>query len=188
VLVWDLTTGPRKVASGPVRLAEARLEDLGRADATVAFRSMAELIGTPDETIALFRMRVSAPPPVKADVIEGLIVNLSNDKYAVREKATKELEKLGSRARPYLVKAQATKLDGETTKRLQRLVDLLEAPVRDPEQLRAGRAVEVLERIGTPAALELLEQWSRGAAGARLSQNALEASKRVSLRLGVKTP
>jgi hypothetical protein len=60
--------------------------------------------------------------------------------------------------------------------------------VRSPEGLSAQRAVEVLERIGTPAALELLDQYGRGAPGARLTQHAQDAGRRVRARLGLKTP
>src|SRR5262245_12753363 len=46
------------------------------------------------------------------------------------------------------------------------------------EILRQVRAVEVLERIGTPGARELLEALSRGAAGTRLTCEARAAAHR----------
>src|SRR5205823_4395313 len=121
--------------------------------------------------------------PVKADLVEALIARLNDEKYAQREKAMKELEKLDARVRPFLVKALESKLDGESAKRVQKLLDLMNGPVRDPDKLRGQRAVEVLERIGTPAALEVLDYWARGAPGARLTQSAQEASARVRARL-----
>jgi WD40 repeat protein len=182
MLVWDLTTKPGNVAAGRGP-AEQHWEDLGRADAAVAFRAMAELVRTPQEAVALFRARQRAEGLVTADRIAGLIADLSHARYAVRDKATKELARLEGQARRALLKALAAKLDGEAAKRLHHLVELLDAPLREPAQLRAQRAVEVLERIATPAALELLDQWARGAPGARLTESACEAGTRVRLRL-----
>jgi WD40 repeat protein len=188
VLVWDLTAAPRKAAAVPGRPAERHWEDLGRTDATVAFRAMTELIGAPEDTVALFRARLAPAAPVSAERIEALIANLSNEKYAVREKATRELARLEGRARRYVLKALAAKLEGEASRRLHQLADLLDAPAREPDALRAQRAVEVLERIGTPAALALLDEWAHGAPGARLTESAEEAGLRVRARQRVTTP
>jgi WD40 repeat protein len=185
VLVWDLTAAPSKIAAVARPPLARHWEDLGRADATMAFRAMAELVGTPEETLTLLRARLPAEAPVTADHLDKLIGKLSHDSYTVREKATKELAKLEGRARRHLLKALASKLSGESAKRVQWLVELLDAPVREPGQLRAQRAVEVVEHIGTPAALELLDQWARGAPGARLTESAAAAGQRVRLRLKV---
>jgi hypothetical protein len=109
--------------------------------------------------------------------------DLGYDKHAVRERATRELASLEERARPFLVKALAKKTDGELAKRLQHLLDLLDAPPAEPDRLRTERAVEVLERIGTAAALELLDHWAQGDANARLTQMARQAGRRVRQRL-----
>jgi WD40 repeat protein len=183
VLVWDLAAPAPKAAAAPPRPGPHCWQDLGTAHAALAFRAMTELVGAPEEAIALFRARLPAAAPVPADVIERLITGLGHEKYAVRERAAAELARLEGRARRYLVKALAGKVEGETAKRLHLLLDVLDGPARAPDDLRVRRAVEVLERIGTPAALELLDRWARGAPGARLTEDAEAARRRLRARL-----
>jgi WD40 repeat protein len=54
----------------------------------------------------------------------------------------------------------------------------LEGPVTDPELLRHIRTVEVLERIATPAAREVLEALAKGAPAARLTREAKASLER----------
>jgi hypothetical protein len=187
-MIWDLTAPPVKAAAPARRPAEQCWEDLGRTDAAVAFRAMGELVAAPDEAVALFRARLSPVAPVPSGRVEALIADLGHAKYAVREKATRELAGLGGQARRPLLKALASRPEGEAATRLRHLVDLLDAPAQAPDWLRARRAVEVLERIGTPAALDRLNLWARGAPGASLTENARQATHRVRVRLGLKTP
>ena len=56
--------------------------------------------------------------------------------------------------------------------------DPLALPVPEGEPLRAVRAVEVLERIGTPAARQLLETLSKGPAS-RTAREAKAALARI---------
>jgi WD40 repeat protein len=185
VLVWDLTAPPRQAPAPPRGRLDHCWEDLGRAEGRMSFRAMTELIGAPGHAIVLFRTHLAPVPSIKGAVIEGLIAELRHDKYAVREQATKELAKLEERARPFMIKALAGKTDGELAKRLQYLIDLLDAPPAEPDHLRGLRAVEVLERIGTPAALQLLDEWAQGDAHARLTQLGRQAGRRVRQRLNV---
>jgi len=48
-----------------------------------------------------------------------------------------------------------------------------------PEKMRAIRACEVLEGLGTPEALSLLEAWARGAPAATLTREATESAARI---------
>ncbi len=64
----------------------------------------------------------------------------------------------------------------EVRRRLQQIVDTLE---NKPESLRAVRAVEVLEWIGTPDAVGLIRELADGAAEARLTREAVAARGRL---------
>ena len=55
----------------------------------------------------------------------------------------------------------------------------LDGPVGDMEQARTLRAVEALERMGTPEARRLLDELGRGAEGARLTRDAKAALDRL---------
>ena len=52
------------------------------------------------------------------------------------------------------------------------VVDKLAGPVTSPDLLQQLRAVEVLERIGTPEARALLQPLAKGAPGHRLTEAA----------------
>jgi hypothetical protein len=80
----------------------------------------------------------------------------------------RELEKLGESARPTLHKLQSQSRSAEARRRAQQLLDKLEGPTC----LRAVRAVEVLEHLGTPEARRVLRGLTRGIAEARLTQEA----------------
>jgi hypothetical protein len=126
-------------------------------------------------------------PQVKSELIGELIASLNHEQYPVRQKATRALEQLGPQVGPALTKAMAAKVSPEAHKRLQSILDKLASPATDPEFLRPLRAIEVLERIGTPETLEILGHLSRGAAEAPLTREALAARDRLAARLR-KTP
>jgi hypothetical protein len=70
----------------------------------------------------------------------------------------------------------------EARRRLEKLLDHLDAPVADADRLRALRAVEALEHIGTPPAVHLLQTLARGDPDARLTREARAARERLSRR------
>ncbi|MCI0377332.1 MAG: hypothetical protein L0215_06990, partial [Gemmataceae bacterium] len=61
----------------------------------------------------------------------------------------------------------------------QRLLEEMESAVFTAEELRAWRAIEVLEKTGTTQARHVLEQLSRGAPGARITDDARRAVQRL---------
>jgi hypothetical protein len=90
----------------------------------------------------------------------------------VRVAAFQELEKLGEKAaRPSAeVRTQADSL-------------LRGLPlVRSPELLRRLRAIQALERIGSPGARRLLDTLARGAPAARQTRDAKAALERLARR------
>jgi hypothetical protein len=68
----------------------------------------------------------------------------------------------------------------EKARRVQHLLDRLEPDRELPlEIVQMVRAVEVLERIGTPEAKQLLHTLAKGAPGARLTRESQGAIKRL---------
>src|SRR5262249_33838424 len=80
---------------------------------------------------------------------------------AVRESATRELERLGETAGPALRKALATRPSAEARRRLESLLAVKEGPVRSTEALRVVRAVEALDYVSSPEARKGLEALAR---------------------------
>src|SRR5262249_29944649 len=102
--------------------------------------------------------------------------------FTLREKATKELEALDELVGPFLRKALQGEPAPELRRRAKELLDRIEAGGFSSEGLRAWRALEVLERIGTPEARRVLQALAKGTPEARLTQGAKEALERLTKR------
>jgi RNA polymerase sigma factor (sigma-70 family) len=151
--------------------------DLAATDAAVAFRSIRRLIAAPDAATALFRDKLKLVPPADAARVKHLIDKLDSPKFADRQAAAKELESVADRAADQLWATLAETKSAEMRQALQAILDRLDAAT--PETLRAMRAVEVLEQVGTPTAHEQLKALAGGATGATLTRAAAEALKRL---------
>jgi hypothetical protein len=95
--------------------------------------------------VAFVRKEVK-PPDSKT--IEKLIGQIDDDKFAVRDKAFKELTRLGSYARGPLKQALAKKPSLEKVRAIEKLLEPLGDGRPLGERLRVLRAVELLEWIG----------------------------------------
>lgn len=83
---------------------------------------------------------------------------MDSAKFAERQKAARELARLGERAGPALRRRLEAGPSAQMRKVISDLLKPLGDPRRDPEVLRAMRAVEALERMATPDAVRLLER------------------------------
>jgi hypothetical protein len=108
-----------------------------------------------------------------------LIADLDDNRFAVRQRASAELAKLGELAGPALEQVLKDRPSLEVQNRVERLLEKLSNQTLSPEALRALRAVEVLEKAGTPHARKLLEAIAGGAPGAQLTEDALLAVRRL---------
>jgi RNA polymerase sigma factor (sigma-70 family) len=164
-LVWDaLNPGgePPAAADLSPRELEALWADLAGEDAPRAYRAIRVLVAAPGQAIPFLRKRLrpaAAPDPKQ---LARLIADLDDDEqFAVREKATRELEKLGRLARPALQQVLAGSPSPEVRRRVERALQRGEELVLSPEELRGWRAVEVLEHIGTADARDVLDRLGR---------------------------
>ena len=85
----------------------------------------------------------------------------------------------GEQAVPALRKVLASSPALETRKRIEELVEKLTSGTLTVEQLRLIRAVETLERIGTPEARQVLRTLAQGAPGALPTREAEAALNRL---------
>jgi WD40 repeat protein len=166
----------------PVNL-DSRWADLGGADAAGAYRAIWAVAATSDRGVAYLRARLPPFPPQTGDEIRRLIADLDSDKYSVREAATRRLRDLGRLAEPFVREARVRKSSLEVQRRLDKLAEAVRGPL-SPEVLRGVRAVQALERIGTPAARQVLEALAAGAPEARLTREARAAVERLATRPG----
>jgi hypothetical protein len=114
--------------------------------------------------------------------VRKLLIVLDSEEFAVRERARKALEGLGEEAEPLFRGALAGKPSAEVRKSLEELLSQNHHVLGSGLTLRAVRAVEVLERIGTSAARGVLEELARGEAEARLTREAKAALERLAAR------
>jgi WD40 repeat protein len=191
-LVWDAKqlTGKPKPAEGADAVdiegapltaeekAEAYWKELAGTDARAAARAMVSLEELPEAAAAVLKAQlkpVEAPP---AGRIDRLIADLDSDTFEVRQQAQQELSRLGEQAAPALRKALEGKPSAEVARRVKELLSDLDVAAADPALLQRLRSVEVLERIGSPAARKVLEELAKGAPHARLTKEAKASLQR----------
>jgi hypothetical protein len=172
VLLFDLTNTARDPtwAKDPIDPARLWAALAGSpADVGVAIRALAN---RPALALDLFREKL-APAGEAASgeaATAKLIAALDAPAFADREAAGKALLASLRRVEPALRAALATATSPEQKQRLSAL--LAAADKYTPDELRHIRAMEVLERIGTPAAADLAAKLAGGAANAILTREA----------------
>jgi hypothetical protein len=174
-LVWDLTHPGTKARLGT-------WADLGSKDTVRARRAVWALAATPEKSVPLLRGRLRPVPLSASRRLDRLIAELDDERFEVRQRATRALEALGVDVEPALRKALAHGPPLEQRKRLERLLEPLQAQDKrrmSKEFLGRLRAVEVLERSGTVDARAVLEKLAAGGRGFRLTEEARAALARV---------
>jgi len=154
--------------------------DLACEVAHTAYGGACQLIATPDQSVPFLQERLKPATGGVGERIAQFIADLDSNQFDVREKAMKELARLP--AEPALRKTLAGNPSLEVRRRIEQLLEQPRKPSLSPEQLRELRAVEVLEHIGTPAAQDVLKTLTKGAADARLTQEAKAALERLAKR------
>jgi WD40 repeat protein len=187
-VVWDLETAANPVRREAVKKLEALWAELASEEAEAAYAAQNSLIAQGDAAVAQLRKGLSPVPAVAPAQIHALIADLNDRRFAVREKAMQELTRLEGQAAPALKQVLETKPSSEIVKRARALLDIIAKPVAAAEMLRQLRAVEVLERIQTAQARQLLQELAKGAAGARLTEEAKSAVERLNARPSAPSP
>jgi hypothetical protein len=183
VLVWDVQPWlSRRSASSAVVTAaalETAWRDLGSDKAALAFYALALLVDGSPASVPFLRERVRPAPPTDAKYLSKLLTDLGSDRFAERERAKKELERLADRAEPALERFLQRDLPLEARRRAADILTQVQGPIVDAERLRSLRAVEALEHIGTPDARRLLDALTRGNPDALLTLEARQALSRL---------
>jgi hypothetical protein len=167
----------------PLELLELSAKDLALAWADLAAPDANKAQGAIEalvlcrRAVPFLKSRLKAEP-VKADSrrIAALIKELDHNRFAVRERATAALEKLGAAAAPALAEVVREGSSLEARRRAETLL----AKVRSSSTLlREHRGVEVLVRLGSGDARRFLEELARGPADAWLTQEAKAGLRRL---------
>jgi hypothetical protein len=183
VLIWDVA---RQHEKRPGRLSETALRDLWRdlaaGDAEKADQVIGTLTAMAEQSLPFLERHLQPAKIAEEERLTRLIADLDSEEFTVRQRAARELERLGEQAETALRQALKKSPSLEARRRMEALLDQLRGPPPTVDQLRALRAIEVLERIDSPEARHLLEKLSRGAAEDRLTREANRSLERLGKR------
>jgi hypothetical protein len=156
-------------------------DDLAAEDAARGQAAVWSLVDAPAQAIALFKVRLRPDRGPNQERLRRLIANLDSNDFNVREAAAQDLQRFGEEAEPAIREALGRRPTPESQRRLEAI---LSAPrvIRLPEVLRHVRAVQVLERIGSSKAREVLEMLAKGVPEARLTRDVQASLKRLAQR------
>ena len=184
IVMWDVTSRPRKNGLKHITLAERELDDLWSAlagDAGTAEEALWSFVRVPEQAIAYLQGRLRFSKRALGEQTAKLIADLDNEQFRVRQQAIKGLDELGEAAEGAAHKA----LEGNPTlEARRRLESFLEK--RKKEVFRKLRAVEVLEQVGTPDAPNLLQALMQEASNPRVVEAASAALQRLRTRRSIK--
>jgi WD40 repeat protein len=185
VLAWDVTGRALGGRQNEVLSAEqlaAQWAALAGPKTAEAHRAAWALVGSPEQTVPFLQRHLVPVEPVAAARLAELVKDLDSPQFAVRDRATAELEKVAEMAAPTLRQFLRDQPAPEVRKRLEAVLDRLEGRLFAPEDLRTLRAVLVLEQIDTAEARRVLQALAKGAPAARRTQEAKAALERLSRR------
>jgi WD40 repeat protein len=174
VLIWDLrgTTSKRE----PI---ETHWAALAKLDAGQAYDSICALLATPPGTVQYLKSHLTPVALPDAHKVTPLISDLDSEQFTVRSQAERELERLGEGVLSALRKALDNQPSAELRRRATQLIEKLTSPTPTSDRLRAVRAIEVLEAIGTEEARSVLAALAKGLPEARQTQEAKAALDRL---------
>jgi hypothetical protein len=184
VTLWD--TSNAKPADGRLapteQLMRAWWTEMAGDDLPLVHRSIWGMIANPRESVRYIGERSEPAKGPGRERIQRWLLDLDSDRFAVREAATKELQKIGPSVISTLRKHLTAKLSPESRERVEKLIDKLVVEPLPAAEIRASRLVEVLERVGTADARGVLERLKTGDPDATLTMQAKAALARLSAR------
>lgn len=185
VLLWKVPQ-PREDHRPPLAQAEREplWADLGDPSPIKARIAIERLLRHPAVAMALLTARFHAPATPDDPALAALVKDLDSNEFARREEAARKLREYGAKAEAALRRELAGAPTLEMKRRAESVLAALPQPVlRLPlvgEELRAIRAIELLERLGDSAAGKLLQAWAEQTDNVRLAAEARSANERRS--------
>jgi WD40 repeat protein len=185
ILIWDVAGAvarqpPQKSATD--QAVSEVWSALADADAKTAYRALTALSDAPSQAVPLLRDHLKPAPSLDAKRVEGWLAELDSDVFADRQRAAKELERLGDAIEAALRNFLESTASAEGRRRAEALLKRAAGAIADTDLLRDVRAVEVLESIADSESRKLLGELAQGAPEARLTREAKAALERLARR------
>ena len=182
LLVWDLPGSPPILDPKAADVIATLWNDLRSADGGVVHRAILGLAARPSAAVAYLKATLKAVPVLDQERLTRLLSDLDDDDFAQREKAMAEILRIGDSAEPALQRFLSTASSLEAQRRIERILRQWTAERTSPGRMQGLRALEALEHIGTPEAIELLDAMSRGAVESRFTHDASSSLVRLKKR------
>lgn len=135
-------------------------------------------LARPEQTVAIVSRRLVPVPDIERLRAEDLVQNLSDPDPGFRARVVEELERYAVAFQP-LISVAHEKATGDAKAKLAAVLKKLAEDGLPVAMLADLRGLEVLERLGTPDARAYLSKLAAGAKGARLTEAAAAALKRL---------
>jgi RNA polymerase sigma factor (sigma-70 family) len=177
ILVWDATVGASPNAAQTPEQLQTLWRDLIDTDAGRAYRAIWQITLTPKRALPFLAERLPPVAPLGAEQqkrTDHLLSDLDSDRFAVRQEAEAELEKMGSMIEPALHKALESKPSLEMRRRIEAVLAKLAN-----ERLRTLRALEAIEHMSNPEARQFLDKLANGMPRAWLTEEAAAIRRRL---------
>lgn len=155
--------------------------DLSDIDPKKAHRAVWKLIAAGEAAVPFLKANLKAETTPDPKQIVRMIVDLQDNSFEVRRRASQELETLGEAAEKPLRQALAEKPALEASRRIEMLLAKIASNGVSLEYLRATRALAALEKISSKEARSLLQALAHGPPAARITREAKLALQRSSL-------
>jgi WD40 repeat protein len=185
-LVWDVSEARKKARPAAVALRAQEVAEkwkmLAEVNALQAHQTIVSLSAAPEPTVPFLKEKLQVLAKLDEKLLAQWIAELDHDEFDVRQNATENVASLGEAAESALVKALKNKPSLEARRRIELLLERLKAVGPDGKGLRVLRAVEVLERIGTAEAKEVLEAVAKGLPDAPQTRAAKASLERLAGR------
>jgi WD40 repeat protein len=182
VLLWEVE-GTRQSKPLPLPLSDERFgllwKDLTGPNSIRAARAITLLAAATDQTPALVSRHFLASFEVDKVRLARLVAALDSEDFPTRERARQELETLGDLAERTLRRTLATTPSSEVKRQCEAILAKLALGEATPQRIWWVRAVELLERVGTPECGTLLERIAADAPAEWLKHEALTARHRL---------
>jgi WD40 repeat protein len=182
-LLWEVpgptAEGRLVVAEAPAGAVAELWKDISGEDPARAWQAILKLAASPKEAVPFLQKQLKPTAAPDAKQIAKLIADLDSEQFQEREDATEALARAGPVAEEAVRKALGNKPSAEVKTRLELILSKMAGSLGpNMDVVRATRAVEVLEKIGTSEARKVLEEVAAGDGQATLeARSAVERLK-----------
>lgn len=180
ILVWDMRLQAVPLPDEWKRETNAaKLWDtLASSKAKDAYLAMARLAREPDAAVKMARMRLKPAVAPSERTLAGILRDLGDAEFAIRERAAKNLDQYGEVA-VAAVKARISQLPSpESRLRCEAFLTKFTGSGADAAHIADSRAIELLESLDTDESRTLLKELAGGEPDAFRTQEAKRALER----------